>query len=287
MLSSYSLLLLVGLAAAANPPLNGPYKVGEKSYTIPALDVTDQQGVILYPTSGNSSEVFPIISYAHGAAGGGWYTFEGYFALWRQIASHGFIVVAPKSCSVGCKVGGWDNYYLEQLKMFTWAKNQTEAKVDPKIFSIIDWKAGTGIVGHSMGGQATVRSAAKTYVDAHNIKAAVLHHPEVDRGGSKIVVPTMAMTGTSDGICPPKESHTIWDPIPARPKVFSNRINETHLAPVLVPPIEHPELGMYTAAWFKVFLNGDKGMYHSLIFDKTDPNGLCQLDPMAECTVDV
>ena len=44
---------------------------------------------------------------------------------------------------------------------------------------------------------------------------------------------------------------------------------------------------MYTAAWFKVFLNGDKGMYHSLIFDKTDPNGLCQLDPMAECTVDV
>jgi hypothetical protein len=138
-------------------------------------------------------------------------------------------------------VGGWDNYYLEQLKMFTWAKNQTEAKVDPKIFSIIDWKAGTGIVGHSMGGQATVRSAAKTYesrsclvlplcnavypsvrtaptlflcryVDAHNIKAAVLHHPEVDRGGSKMVVPTMAMTGTSDGICPPKESHTIWDP---------------------------------------------------------------------------
>jgi hypothetical protein len=26
-------------------------------------------------------------------------------------------------------------------------------------------------------------------------------------------------------------------------------------------------------------------MYHSLIFDKTDPNGLCQLDPMAECVV--
>jgi dienelactone hydrolase len=176
------------------------------------LDVTDQEGVVIYPTSGNSSEHFPVLSYAHGAAGGGWYTFEGYFTLWRQLASHGFVVVAPKSCSVGCKAGGWSTYYLEQLKMFEWAKNQTTAGVDPSIFNLIDWDAGVGIVGHSMGGQATVRSAAQQYVDAYNIKAAVLHHPEVDKGGAKMVVPTAAFTGTADGICPPAEAHTIWDP---------------------------------------------------------------------------
>ena len=41
---------------------------------------------------------------------GGWYTFEGYFSLWTQMASYGFVIVATKSCTLGCKIGGWDKF---------------------------------------------------------------------------------------------------------------------------------------------------------------------------------
>ena len=117
-----------------------------ESYKVPALDASDPEAVVTYPTSGKRGQKFPILSYAHGAAGGGWYTFEGYFALWRQIASHGFVVVATKSCSVGCKQGGWKTYYLEQLKLFDWAKNMSAA-ADP-VLELVDFGKGTGIVGH-------------------------------------------------------------------------------------------------------------------------------------------
>jgi hypothetical protein len=284
-----SLLCLVTVIAA-NPPFDGPYSVSHKSYNISILDESDPEGVIVYP-SGNipAGTKFPILSYAHGAAGGGWYTFEGYFALWRQIASHGFVVVATKSCSVGCKGKGnkgWKNFYLEQLKMFDWAKSMSEGP-SPSHFGLIDFSLGKGIVGHSMGGQATVRSAAETYVKQYNIKAGVLHHPETDDGGAKMDVPIAAFTGTADKTCPPAETHHIWDPDTVLPKTLYNRVGADHLEPVLIPPIENPGLGMYTAAWFKIYLNGDTGMYHDLIYDNSGKSyefALCKYYNTSECT---
>jgi dienelactone hydrolase len=280
---------VLGSAAAADPPFKGPYSSTHKLYQVSTLDSSDPEAVIVYPTNTDATK-FPILSYAHGAAGGGWYTFEGYYALWTQIASHGFIIVAPKSCSVGCKDGGWDTYYEEQLKVLEWAKNMSNSGTDKEIFGKIDWTSGAGIVGHSMGGQATVRSAKKDFADKYNIKAAVLHHPFYDKNtyGAEMAVPTAAFTGTADHTCPPQESHEIWDLITVKPKTFANRIGANHLEPVLVPPIEHPELGMYTAAWFKIFLKGDAGIYHSLIYgNATDPNSLCRLVPMEECINDI
>lgn len=56
------------------------------------------------------------------------------------------------------------------------------------------------------------------------------------------------------------------------------------LPQVLTPPIENPLLATYTAAWFKIYINGDAGEYYNLIYDTASPDSLCNSAPMANCT---
>eukprot|EP00041_Stephanoeca_diplocostata_P023372 m.572835 g.572835 ORF g.572835 m.572835 type:complete len:295 (-) comp22274_c1_seq1:793-1677(-) len=279
-LSLLSVVWTFPLPVVSNIPTHGPYHVGTKQYNVSILDRSYPVLHVIWPDNGPHGMKFPLLSYAHGAAGGDWYSIEGYYSLWTQMASHGFVIVAPASCSLGCKNGGWSTYYLEQLKCIDWARNQSEK--DP-ILSMIDWSMGVGIVGHSMGGQATVRSAKETYTRPRNITAAVLHHPEVDNGGRNISVPLAAFTGTTDHICPAEETFKIWDPAPP-PKLIRNEIGWDHLEPVLTPPIENPMLATYTAAWFKIYINGDTDVYYSLIYNTSNPDSLCNSAPMANCT---
>lgn len=172
---------------------------------------------------------------------------------WRQIASFGFVIVAPMSCSVGCKQGGWDTYYEEQLKVIDWAHNVSHNGSKPKPgetwagTAAIDWTKGVGVVGHSMGGQATVRSAGKEHVVRYNISAAVLHHPFWDKasGTVDVAVPISAFTGVADHICPPNETKLILSGVTGVPITYRNQLQpaEDHLEPVLVPPIESSLLG--------------------------------------------
>lgn len=182
----FVLTCLFSTLAAGAIPTRGPYNSGTKQYNVSILDKSYPVLHVIWPENAPDGMTFPLLSYAHGAAGGSWYSIEGYYSLWTQIASYGFVVVAPASCSMGCEDGGWSTYYLEQLKCIDWARNQS--KIDP-ILAKIDWDMGVGIVGHSMGGQATVHSAKSTYTIPRNITAAVLHHPEVDNGGHDISVP--------------------------------------------------------------------------------------------------
>merc|ERR1711964_693281 len=96
--------------------------------------------------------------------------------LFNDMASYGYVVAAPTSCQYGClddcksepsDPPCWGTWYKEQLKMIDWA--QTQATTLP-----INASAGVGIAGHSMGGQATLFSAAYNGSDPR-IKAAVMH----------------------------------------------------------------------------------------------------------------
>ena len=56
----------------------------------------------------------------------------------------------------------------------------------------------------------------------------------------------------------------------------------SHLEPLLAPPVENPLLATYTAFWFKVFLNGDRGEFYEAIFGD-GAGSLCGSEPMTEC----
>jgi dienelactone hydrolase len=222
--------LLSALATTA-PPTRGPFQVESKVYTVPILDASNQKLHVFYAVP-NGTMRFPLISYAHGAAGGGTIDIIGYSALFTQIASYGYVIAAPASCNDGCKdtknrpytdcaglpqiaSAGWNSWYGEQLKTIVWAKNQSTA-AEP-IFSTVDWSAGVGVAGHSMGGQATTTSAHHACAAQYDIRAAVLHHAapcELRQGGQNAglnvtTVPLAAFTSSGDRCC---ENSTRRDP---------------------------------------------------------------------------
>lgn len=282
-------------------PTIGPYATETQTLNCAALDKSNSGVVFTYPSNATKSKTFPLIAYAHGMAGGG-VDMLGYALIFHQMASYGFVVAAHKSCSNGCSCGasrwtacnglppiepskGWPEYYGETLKTIEWAKNSSG---DP--FNRIDWSKGVGISGHSMGGQSTSNAATKACTQEYDIRAAVLHHSangqtKYGNIGTNISVPTASFTSSGDGIW--KETRDIYEAIPkiAGSKVYRNQVGFSHLEPVLVPPIENPLLATFTAAWFQIYLNGDKGEYYDLIFGSS-ASSICKYAEMEECIVD-
>ena len=69
----------------------------------------------------------------------------------------------------------------------------------------------------------------------------------------------------------------VLDAAPVATKVIEVRHGATHLEPVL---LTDGFLGLYTSAWFHVYLNGDKGKYYHMIYQE-----MCQQPNMAECKI--
>ena len=84
---------------------------------------------------------------------------------------------------------------------------------------MIDWDAGIGIAGHSMGGQSTAIAACQKCADAYGIKAAVIHHSangNTSSGGNvgaNITLPTAYFTSSGDSIW--RETRELWQNMPS------------------------------------------------------------------------
>jgi hypothetical protein len=80
---------LVG-AQASRP---GPYDTKETTFVVPSLDSTNQVVDCFYPVGNNTmNSSFRLLSYTHGFGGGGIVEPVGYFSLFRDIASFGYVV---------------------------------------------------------------------------------------------------------------------------------------------------------------------------------------------------
>jgi len=276
-MAAYAGILLYSAALAANaPPFKGPYEVERDTYDVSTLDSGYPSAIVVAPVPTEAGQTFPLIVFMHGAGGGSFYEDwgPGYKVLFTNLASHGYVIVAPQSCNLGCRAGGWDTFYLESGKAIDWAKTMTA----DKLVGRINWNSPIGAAGHSMGGQAVVRIAKKEYAEKYNIKAVVAQHPAPDDGGANVSVPIAVYTGANDKCCGTDTSHHIWDAAP-KPKFMSIRTDSPHTAPVL---FKDSGLGLYTAAWFKIYLEGDQGSYKELIYGNT-PDTMCNYYNMTFC----
>jgi dienelactone hydrolase len=289
----------------------GPYESKRKNYDVVEIDGDkDGQINVYYPSNAKEGEKFPLISYAHGAAGGGKLDINGYYQLFKDIASYGFVVAAPNACNIGCKdkvmhpyadcnpaaqatSGGWSTWFGQIFKTIEWSQNQTAA--GDSIMSLVDHDAGYGIAGHSMGGQATW-AAHDDCAARWNIKAAVNHHGaggKIGRKGGEGAVnitktPFAAYTSSGDGCC---EQPTVvdYDNAPVKPKVLRDLTGFSHLEPVLEPGLGYnPNLATYTAAFMKIYLAPDAedfGTFHDMIYNEDSENHICKSQEMTRCEV--
>ena len=305
--------LLYLSTVTATPPSKGPYATAQVTVKLEApwsLDASDPEMVITYPSDQPvyPGGQFPLVVYAHGFLGGG-FDIHGYHELFHQMASHGLVIAAPKSCSTGCKNPGgasqwtcaglplveqcngvqsavWESYYSETIKAIDWWRHHSQPGMDAP-YGNVDWTLGVGIAGHSMGGQSTVVASCEACAYKYGIVAAALHHPATGKLsgggniGSNISIPTAVFTSSGDHICSASSTRDTYmalnSTIPSNsstfPRLYRNLQGSSHLEPVLFPPIENPLLATYTAAWFKVHQQRQRnGTYYDLLYSGEGDN---------------
>jgi len=304
---------VLAAASAWRPDGLGDYATDSKVYNVPILDSAGhhQKMDVYYPSNATEGETFPVISYAHGMLAGAFgpieYQKEGYGKLFELLASHGYIIVAPRDCNAdGCgdkinapytdcaglppvKPDGWASYYGEQLKSIVWARDQKKA--GDGVFAMLDVEAGAAIAGHSMGGQSTTLSSHFACTKEYDIRVAALHHSangqtKIGNLGVNVSVPIATFGSSGDAGCT-AETREIYESSTVYPKIFRNEVGWSHLEPMSLPIISkfNPPIGLMTAAWFKIHLSGDTGKYHDLIYgDASD--SLCKYAEMKECIVE-
>jgi len=245
--------------SAGLPP--GTHKTLFKSYTYSGMDSTSHTIDVWYPAEVMLGQKFPLISYSHGNTAGGRALPGDYGVLLSTMSAYGYIIAAHESCNSGCARGGtlpfdppgFATMYKEQLKVIDWAKQQGGA--GDAVFKNANFGIGVGISGHSMGGQATVYSSS-SYGSGHGIKAAVMHHA-FTHSYPPPIVPFLAFTGSADIIAFPSQTEGFFNAKGADP--IRGRVNKqgaTHFEPNPLGGAGAPRnLGMWSAAWFKVFLD--------------------------------
>ena len=155
--------------------------------------VNDTTALAVYPADASAAKRYPLIAFAHGMG----CATAGYTDMLTSVAAQGYIAIAPDSDE-----NNWcERQWKDQLRGIDTAyERRTEFP-----FSAIDWVAGVGLLGHSMGAHATVQSAGMGLPQLKSpvqVKAAISFAPQ-EFGVSyadAVKVPIFYVSGSSDGV---------------------------------------------------------------------------------------
>lgn len=142
-------------------------------------------GDIVFPTSGDEGEQYPLVSYAPDTGDR-----NHSLAQMKRIAVQGYVVVAPRLEKEGCA-----DQHKDQLHAIEWAIKT------PILRKIVGMEVGyvRVLVGWKMGGLATLKAVSEAdQVQKLNIKVAIAQHPPLSEFPCKIDPQACVMFTTSD-----------------------------------------------------------------------------------------
>lgn len=251
---------------------------------------------IAYPKNAAPGEKFPLIVYSHGAAGGR-FDFIAYEKHIGDIASYGYVVIAPKSCFMGCSppkaeepsVQGtdicyaqWPSFVYENTRAIEYSKASAADWA-----SMIDWQSGVGTAGHSMGGEVVSQLASTEFAQKYNVSAAVCEHCLMCiKKGDLVSTPALYMTGTVDYTVTPKRVKSAYSLDQTAPKSYRNQKGKGHLEMLNLEVQYNPAVASHAAAFFNVWIKGDTDVYHKQIYGNGE-DSLCGYATMTECEHDM
>jgi dienelactone hydrolase len=290
---------VVGTVAATNPA-PGQYEHAFATVTDDGLQeesgITTRDYEIAYPKNAAAGEKFPLIVYAHGAAGGR-IDFIAYEKHIADLASYGYIVIAPKSCFMGCSppkteepslqgngicYKPWPSFVYENTRAIEYSKTSAADWA-----SMIDWQSGVGTAGHSMGGEAVSQMASTEFAQKYNVSAAVCEHCLMCiKTGDLVSTPALYMTGTEDVIVTPKRVKYSYSADQTAPKTYRNQKGVGHLEMLNLEVQYNPAIASHAAAFFNVWIKGDTDVYHKQIYG-TGEDSFCGYAKMKECEHDM
>eukprot|EP00756_Hemistasia_phaeocysticola_P042168 Hpha_TRINITY_DN16955_c0_g10::TRINITY_DN16955_c0_g10_i1::g.53165::m.53165 len=221
--------------ASATPQMMGNYtpKWGKIPYVPGLTQGGNTSAVIVYPSNPSGGETFPFLSFAHGTYVGGRIppTEVTYKPVLELVASYGFVVVAPDTCSdKAC----YSKFSADQVATISACKANTT--LHPGLAHASFEKV--GVFGHSMGGMSTLACAGGSSLGInpadYGIAAAVSMHTCQDyllnRGGD-VSVPILFTAGDVDRVCADGCAEKYYDPITYPRKAFLDIANAEHSDP--------------------------------------------------------
>ncbi|MBW6513748.1 MAG: hypothetical protein K0B87_03205 [Candidatus Syntrophosphaera sp.] len=147
------------------------------------------------PASGTSQrEAFPLIVFGHG-----WLSAVSTYSVLRdEFVSSGWIVAFPTT--EGGFFPSHANFALdlEFVRLSVLAENQM---ADSELFASVD--PFSVLMGHSMGGGASVLAAAQSSASALLTLAAAETSPSAISAASQVLMPSLTLSGATDWIAPP------------------------------------------------------------------------------------
>jgi predicted dienelactone hydrolase len=187
------------------------------------------QTEIYYPagSAGNNVPVsageFPIISFGHGFA----MSWDAYANIWEALASRGYIIAFPRT-EGGLIPGPSHGDFGLDLALV--ANRMLELNSNSASIFHNKINGNAGIMGHSMGGGASFLAAGGN----SNIKTVVglapaETNPSAVTAAASVTVPTLVLSGSSDGVTPPAEHHLpIYNAVTGTCKYFLSITGGAH-----------------------------------------------------------
>ncbi len=232
--------LLVFLFLAASSTLFAQFSVGHR--TITYNDPTRTGGFgsgggagrqiqteIYYPaaSAGNNVAIasgsFPVIVFGHGFA----MSWDAYQNIWEHYAALGYILAFARTEGSLIPSPSHNDFGLD-LRLIGEKMTAENATSASPFFQSMN--GNTAIMGHSMGGGATILAAANN----PNIKAIIglapaETNPSAIAQAPNVSVPAIIFSGSSDGVTPPADHHIpIYNGLVSTCKTFVSIVGGGH-----------------------------------------------------------
>jgi dienelactone hydrolase len=232
-------VIIGGLVAALADPISkdGPFgPAGRTQFDIPTLlmgSPTGQRVYAWYPDNVESPPEggWPVLIYGHGMTGGGTNLETTYPQTW-EVASYGFIVLAPATCQSTTLIPLYcPDFYLDIYETYRYAR-ETGAALDP-ILAYADFESPVGAFGNSMGGHGVTAMAA-TYgnnTDGIAFSAIIVQEgsqPPDICAAWPTNVPVQMQYGTLDPLTVTSGKPCLADISPSVSSIFANMFNSSH-----------------------------------------------------------
>ena len=199
--------------------------------------VNGTTALAVFPSDASATKKYPLLAFAHGMG----CATAIYTDMLKSIAAHGYIAIAPDSDE-----NNWcERQYKDQIHGIDIAYDK-RAEFP---YSAINWTAGVGLIGHSMGAHATVLSAGMglpLLKSPVKVKAAIAFAPQ-EFGTSyanDVRVPIFYISATRDKVVPPSKVSKQYDDTTTS-KVFAELVGYNHMALALSDTFSYFSLAFF------------------------------------------
>ncbi|MGD9646168.1 MAG: dienelactone hydrolase family protein [Pirellulales bacterium] len=261
----------------------GAYTVGNRQVSVArsAGGSGTFNALVYYPatTAGSNTPLdlsggaYPVVSFAHGYTS---VVSTNYTATLAQMASHGYIVIAPQSYESILDVFETEDLGHDQTSAYNYLASQSGNAGSPFYQGV--QATGYAAIGHSMGGAASISEASQnpSVKTVATWAAQNMVIPSAPVQVIQVHEPMLMIAASEDNVVSASTTNTIYNN--GNPPKGLNILNgATHLGFYDSGPTWQLEYSRaLSVAWFELYMKGDQSVWRDFWGPEAVSNALIQ-----------